>query len=94
MSRTLLLDALAGKSTQRNVWGTGTSIACRELMDRVGAYLTGDHLDAEKMFYLAAAGYTVLGFDVVMPLFSACRAAAALGCKDIWGSVDMMPEIG
>jgi MtaA/CmuA family methyltransferase len=94
MSRTLLLDALAGKSTQRNVWGTGTSIVCRELMDRVGACFPEAHLDAEKMFALAAAGHTVLGFDIVMPLFSVCHEAAALGCKVNWGSVDMMPESG
>jgi [methyl-Co(III) methanol-specific corrinoid protein]:coenzyme M methyltransferase len=40
------------------------------------------------------AGHTVLGFDVVMPLFSVCHEAAAMGCNVNWGGPDAMPESG
>jgi len=43
---------------------------------------------------LAMAGHTVLGFDVVMPLFSVCHEAAAMGCRVNWGGVGIMPESG
>ena len=52
------------------------------------------HLDAEKMAALAIAGHTVLGFDVVMPLFSVCHEAAAMGCNVHWGGPAAMPECG
>jgi [methyl-Co(III) methanol-specific corrinoid protein]:coenzyme M methyltransferase len=76
------------------VFGTATSIACQQLMDRVGAHFPQAHLDAETMARLAIAGHTVLGFDVVMPLFSVCHEAAAMGCAVNWGGVDAMPEAG
>ena len=73
-------------------FGTGTSIACRELMDMTGASFPEAHIDAEKMAALALAGHTVLGFDVVMPLFSMCHEAAAMDCNVQWGGPDSMPE--
>jgi [methyl-Co(III) methanol-specific corrinoid protein]:coenzyme M methyltransferase len=63
-------------------------------MDRVGAFFPEAHLDAEKMAALAMAGHTELGFDVVMPLFSVCHEAAAMGCNVQWGGPDAMPESG
>ncbi len=63
-------------------------------MDRVGAWFPEGHTDAEKMAALAMAGHTELGFDVVMPLFSVCHEAAAMGCRVDWGSTDRMPESG
>lgn len=95
MSRQSFLDAVMRKNVSgRQVYGTGTSIACRELMEHVGAFFPEAHLDAEKMAALAIAGHTVLGFDVVMPLFSVCHEAAAMGCKVKWGGPDAMPESG
>jgi [methyl-Co(III) methanol-specific corrinoid protein]:coenzyme M methyltransferase len=93
MSRKSFLDALARRATAP-VFGTGTSIVCRELMDRVGVAFPEAHVDAEKMATLAAAGHTVLGLDVVMPLFSVCHEAAAMGCQVNWGRDDLMPECG
>ena len=46
------------------------------------------------MAALALAGHTVLGFDVVMPLFSVCHEAAAMGCNVRWGGPDAMPQSG
>jgi len=95
MSKKTLLDAVAGKSDSKNpVFGTGTSIVCQELMDEVGVSFPEGHLDPEKMAALAIAGHTVLGFDIVMPLFSVCHEAAAMGCNVNWGGSDSMPESG
>jgi MtaA/CmuA family methyltransferase len=95
MSRQALLHAITRHSdTGRQVFGTGTSIVCQELMEEVGAAFPEGHKDAESMFRLALAGHTVLGFDVVMPLFSVCHEAAAMGCAVKWGGPGMMPESG
>ncbi len=52
------------------------------------------HLDAEAMARLAIAGHTLLGLDVVAPLFSVCHEVTALGCNTHWGSPEQMPESG
>ena len=95
MSRKLFADAVVRRNeSAETVFGTGTSIVCQELMDQVGAYFPDGHLDPEAMAALAIAGHTILGFDVVMPLFSTCHEAAAMGCNVNWGDVDAMPEAG
>jgi [methyl-Co(III) methanol-specific corrinoid protein]:coenzyme M methyltransferase len=95
MSRTRFLAAIRRtNSSGVTAFGTGTSIVCRQLMEEVGVWFPEAHLDAEKMAALAMAGHTVLGFDVVMPLFSVCHEAAAMGCNVNWGGPDAMPESG
>lgn len=95
MSKDLFLQAITHRNdTGQRVFGTGTSIVCQELMQAVGAAFPAGHTDPEAMFRLALAGHTELGFDVVMPLFSVCHEAAALGCAVKWGGPDMMPESG
>ena len=95
MSKQRFLDAVRRQNISgRPVFGTGTSIVCRELMDVVGVGFPGAHLDPEKMAALAMAGHTMLGFDVVMPLFSVCHEAAAMGCNVNWGGPMAMPESG
>ena len=95
MSRELFLKALTRRNrTGKAVFGTGTSIVCKGLMDAEGAFFPEGHLEAEKMAALALAGHTMLGFDVVMPLFSVCHEAAAMGCNVNWGGPDAMPESG
>jgi MtaA/CmuA family methyltransferase len=94
-NRERFLAALSRRHpNDRPVFGTGTSIVCQDLMERVGTSFPEGHTDAEKMAALAMAGYTELGFDVVMPLFSVCHEAAAMGCNVDWGSPDRMPESG
>jgi MtaA/CmuA family methyltransferase len=95
MTRQRFLDALTRKpGSGKTVFGTGTSIVCRELMDLCGTWFPEAHRDAEQMAALALAGHTVLGFDVVMPLFSVCHEAAAMGMKVRWGGPDAMPVCG
>ncbi|MDP7636181.1 MAG: uroporphyrinogen decarboxylase family protein [Phycisphaerae bacterium] len=95
MGRKLFMNAVArNNSSGQTVFGTGTSIACQDLMEEVGVFFPDAHLDPEKMTALAICGCTILGFDVVMPLFSVCHEAAAMGCNVDWGGVDLMPESG
>ena len=89
------MDAVLRKNdTGQAVFGTPTSIACQDLMNEVGAHFPDGHTDAEKMAQIAIAGHTILGLDVVMPLFSVCHEAAAMGCNVDWGSDNAMPESG
>jgi [methyl-Co(III) methanol-specific corrinoid protein]:coenzyme M methyltransferase len=89
------MNALARKNPPgRFALGTGTSIACQDLMRETGAYFPEAHLDVETMARLAIAGHTILGLDMVMPLFSVCHEAAALGCNVDWGAADAMPDCG
>lgn len=95
MSRQRFLDAIRRGTPAAEVsFGTGTSIACLDLMQATGASFPDAHLDPETMADLAMSGHTVLGFDVVMPLFSVCHEAAAMGCNVNWGSPTAMPELG
>ena len=94
MSRQGFLEAVVGRPTAASIYGTGTSIACQELMALQDAFFPEAHLQAEAMARLALAGHTVLGLDVVMPLFGVCHEAAALGCAVNWGSPTAMPESG
>ena len=81
-------------SIGRQCFGTATSIACHDLMARTGSGFPEAHRDAEKMASLAIAGHTILGLDVVMPLFSVCHEAEAMGCRVDWGNENRMPESG
>lgn len=95
MSSQRFLDAIARRNTPgQAVFGTGTSIACQELIQATESGFPEAHLDAEKMAALALAGHTILGLDVVMPLFSVCHEAAAMGCNVNWGGPNAMPESG
>jgi hypothetical protein len=73
--------------------GSATSVVTTDLMDKVGVWFPEAHLNPEKMAMLAAAGYTELGFDNVMPLFSVCHESSALGCKVDWGDASRMPKV-
>lgn len=95
MGKDVFLDAVCRKNKTDNlVCGTPTSIVCKELMEKASVYFSDAHTDPEKMFKLALTGHSILGFDNVMPLFSVCHEAAAVGCKVDWGSSDMMPKSG
>ena len=61
-------------------------------MDITGAAFPEAHQDAQLMAKLAMAGYTVLGYDNVMPLFSVCHESVALGCPVNWGDRRHMPD--
>ena len=91
--RRFLANLMGGRKGKRISVSNPTSIACVELMNKVGVHFPEAHLDASQMAELAAAGYEILGFDTVMPEFSVQQEAAALGCEVNWGSDTMMPEV-
>jgi [methyl-Co(III) methanol-specific corrinoid protein]:coenzyme M methyltransferase len=88
----VFLKALSRNNTLRPATGSATSIVTIDLMKKAGISFPDAHLDSEKMAGLAAAGYTEIGFDNVMPLFSVWHESAAMGCKVDWGQVDRMPN--
>ena len=92
--REIFLRALQRETVPRPATGSATSVVTVDLMDKVGVHFPEAHLDAEKMARLAAAGHTEIGFDNIMPLFSVCHDAAALGCEVDWGRLDIMPTCG
>jgi len=94
MNKQKFLDAVLNKEVDSTVFGTPTSIVCHDIMKEVGVSFPEGHTDIEKMFQLALAGHTILGFDNVMPLFSVCHEAAGMGCNVNWGDEKMMPESG
>ena len=91
--RRFLANLMGGRKGKRISVSNPTSIACGELMSKIGVHFPEAHLDPEQMAELAAAGYEVLGFDTVMPEFSVQQEAAALGCEVNWGDDNMMPEV-
>jgi len=92
MSAKIFLDAVTSKSTFRPAVGSGTSIVTDELMTLAGAAFPEAHLNGQVMAKLAIAGHTILGYDVVMPLFGVWHESAALGCPVEWGDRLHMPD--
>ncbi len=90
--RRFLANLMGGRKGKRISVSNPTSIACVELINKVGVHFPEAHTDASAMAELAAAGYEILGFDTIMPEFSVQQEAAALGCEVNWGSDIMMPE--
>ena len=90
--RRFLANLMGGRKGRRVSVSNPTSVACVELINKVGVHFPDAHTDAGAMAELAAAGYEVLGFDTIMPEFSVQQEAAALGCEVNWGNDNMMPE--
>ncbi len=91
--RRFLANLMGGRKGKRVSVSNPTSVACVELMNKLGIHFPGAHIDARQMAELAAGSYEILGFDTVMPEFSVQQEAAALGCEVNWGSDTMMPEV-
>lgn len=89
--RKIFLNALRREPAPRQATGSATSVVTIDLMEKVGVYFPEAHLHAAAMAELAAAGYTEIGFDNIMPLFSICHESAALGCRVDWGAINKMP---
>lgn len=85
------LTAMLGGKPDRTPVGNVVSVVTSGLMQQADAWFPDVHLEAERMARLAAAGYTHLGYDTVMPVFSVVQEAAALGCQIDWGGPEMMP---
>ena len=90
--RDVFLAKITRQKAPRPAIGSATSIVTMDLMDQVGASFPEAHQDVEQMVTLAAAGYTHLGYDNVMPLFGVWHESAALGCPVDWGQKHLMPD--
>ena len=93
MGRVRVLAALRKEPVDRTPCCNPTSVATVELMDLVDAHFPAANREAEKMARLAATGYTELGFDSIMPVFSIIQDSAALGCKIQWEQKDNWPTV-
>ncbi|MCD6359719.1 MAG: MtaA/CmuA family methyltransferase, partial [Armatimonadetes bacterium] len=91
-ARERILAALERRPTDLPAVGNAVSIATVELMDATGCAFPEAHQDPEMMAGLAAAGFEILGYDTIAPVFSVQHEADALGCKVDWGRRDTMPD--
>lgn len=89
--RERVIAASRCRPVDRAAVGTPNTTVTIDLQDKLGVHFPDAHLDADKMFRLAGAAHTMLGFDTVMPLFSSYTSAAALGAKVEWGDRNNMP---
>ncbi|HVA01504.1 MAG TPA: MtaA/CmuA family methyltransferase [Terriglobia bacterium] len=92
-SRERVLTALRREPVDRAPACNPTSIATVELMDLAGAPFPEANRQPELMVRLAAIGYTELGFDTIMPVFSVIQESSALGCKIQWQQKDNWPTV-
>ncbi|MBB30366.1 MAG: methyltransferase [Gemmatimonadetes bacterium] len=91
--RERVLAALNFDPVDRTPVCNPTSVATVELMDLVDAPFPEANRDPELMARLAATGYTELGFDTIMPVFSIIQESSALGCKIQWEQKDNWPTV-
>ena len=92
-SRDRVLAAFKREPVDRTPTCNPTSVATVELMDLVDAPFPQANRDPELMARLAATGYTELGFDTIMPVFSIIQESSALGCKIQWEQKDNWPTV-
>ena len=92
-SRQRVLAALRREPVDRTPACNPTSIATVELMDLVNAPFPDANRQPELMARLAATGYTELGFDTIMPVFSIVQESSALGCNLQWEQKDNWPTV-
>ena len=62
-------------------------------MDLVDAPFPDANRKPELMARLAATGYTELGFDTIMPVFTIIQESSAIGCKVQWEQKDNWPTV-
>jgi uroporphyrinogen-III decarboxylase len=87
-SRQRVLAALKREPVDRTPLCNPTSVATVELMDLVNAPFPEANRNPELMARLAATGYTELGFDTIMPVFTIIQeswVAKSSGSRRITG---------
>ena len=90
--RQRFLAALNRQPVDRPAIANPTSIITTDLQEKLGIYFPEAHHDAEKMAALAMAGHTILGYDVVFPVFAGgTHEAESLGVPVRWGDQGHMP---
>jgi [methyl-Co(III) methanol-specific corrinoid protein]:coenzyme M methyltransferase len=87
-ARQRVVAALHRQAVDRAPVCNPTSVATIELMDLARAPFPDACRDPNLMARLAATGYTELGFDSVMPVFSVVQESSALGCHIRWEEKD------
>ncbi|MBI3681613.1 MAG: MtaA/CmuA family methyltransferase [Acidobacteria bacterium] len=92
-SRQRVLAGLRRQPVDRTPVCNPTSIATVELMDLADAPFPDANRKPELMARLAATGYTELGFDSIMPVFSIIQESSALGCRIQWEQKDNWPTV-
>ena len=92
-SKERVMNALNGLPVDRTPVSNPTSVATVELMDLVEAPFPEANRDPELNARLAATGYTELGFDSIMPVFSIIQESSALGCEIQWEVKDNWPTV-
>ncbi len=92
-SKERVLAAFKRQPVDRTPCCNPTSVATVELMDLVDAPFPRANREPELMARLAATGYTELGFDSIMPVFSIIQESSALGCKIQWEQKDNWPTV-
>jgi MtaA/CmuA family methyltransferase len=91
--RERFLAALHNAPVDRAPVCNPTSLATVQLMDLVQAPFPDANRVPELMARLAATGYTELGFDSIMPVFSVVQESSALGCGLQWGHNGDWPTV-
>ena len=91
--RDRVMNALAGKPVDRPPISNPTNVATVELMDLVDAPFPAACREPELNARLAATGYTELGYDSIMPVFSIIQESSALGCEMQWEVKDNWPTV-
>lgn len=86
--RERVVAALRRQAVDRTPVCNPTSVATIELMDLADASFPDACRDSELISRLAGTGYTELGFDSVMPVFSVVQESSALGCNIRWEEKD------
>lgn len=90
--RQRFLAALRRQPVDRPAVANPTSIVTSDLQEKLGIRFPEAHRDAEQMAALAMAGHTLLGYDVVSPVFAGgTHEAEALGVPVRWGDQGHMP---
>ena len=92
-SRQRVMAALRREPTDRTPVCNPTSVATVELMDMADAPFPEACRKPEPMARLAATGYTELGFDTIMPVYTIIQESSALGCKIQWEQKDNWPTV-
>jgi len=85
----------AGGSTKPPRPGIGNFVSSTTIsqMDKMNSFFPDAHYDAKKMYELSRADYEILGYDMIMPVFSVVVESYAMGCSVDWGKPSMMPQI-
>jgi len=89
----VVLKRLAKDKSCRCGIGNPVSTTTVEQLKIMDSYFTEAPYMSDKMYELSRANYEVLGYDIIMPVFSVVIESFALGCEVKWGRPDMMPQI-